>query len=559
MKHSRGLPFLALLCFALDARATQSTVYNTHGERIVGADHIAQMTGALGKAVAAEFTSDGMCDAAFLVGSQPVIAYNVSIHQALENLPWTCTDITAFPRASTGLRADLALVSPRGLERVYWDSNAKAPTRVALGGTAWSGALRVRCGDIDGSGFNDLIGLAADGRTLLILADPMSGAASSSFTLPHDVYDFDVIDWDGSGASELVAATAGGIRILSGTGASVEWFGGGAPTDRICVLRDSGPGADRLAGCVKMAGGQSWLYAIDSVSVDTPLFLGELDLVSMTSGDVDGDGDADLVLSQRNTNELLALFAQPAGSGASFSFAAGAYEFLPTAGSPAPAPENSATPAVADFDGDGDDDVLFPVQTMGAMLFFRSDSIDHVAQAPTVLGGTYTYFEEFGTGELALQIAPPATTPSIGATHLETTMWKQSTASSATSSPAESWEATSWTAPLPSSVTLRIDAPLGDSSIHNVTFRLIKLDASGAIVAGGPTMNWAFFTSNAANQVFSDLNAVNAAEFLPISLTIVPGPPSGIALLGSDVLTGSHPVNCVPCFDGDDFPDTGKP
>jgi len=112
---------------------------------------------------------------------------------------------------------------------------------------------------------------------------------------------------------------------------------------------------------------------------------------------------------------------------------------------------------------------------------------------------------------------------------------------------------------LPSSVSLHIDAPLGDNSIHNVTFRLVRIDATGAIVAGGPTLNWAFFTSSAANGTFSDLNAVDPNEYVPITLEYVPSSTSAIYQAGTDVLTGTHPANCVPCFDDDKFPDTTKP
>lgn len=384
------VPALALLLLLAPGLLAQETPQDTWPETaraLPWPDGGFRGGGAFGKALAADVTGDLQLDAIVLQGTVPVVGYGPAVHEAFVELPVDANDFDVVPRAGGRDADELVVVNDAGVTAWRFDYAGGtvpwASTLVRAG--AWRDARAVRVADLDGDGQLDLVGLAADGRTLLLLRS----AYGTPVPLPavdvgEDVLALAVCDWEGDGADEVAVVTPSGLAVLRSGGAVV----GAAPLalERAFAVafRQAGYAAERLALLVRSSGASSdSLVVVDATGVEPPLDLGALDAYAASAGDIGRDGDDDLMVAHQSAQTLLELRNQsdglPPGTAPTFALGPQASALVPYATSPQPDAGQLGWPCLADFWGDGDDDVLVPFQE-GAQLALLQNRVVTLAQ-----------------------------------------------------------------------------------------------------------------------------------------------------------------------------------
>ena len=167
--------------------------------------------------VALEATGDGHLDLFVRFGS--AIAFFDNVWQGGGGVATgvTCTDFAAAPGEGPGGVAALAFVDAAGLKllrrnAIYSTSFAfDAPVLLEAG--SWTGAKIVRAADLDRNGTTDYVGLAADGRTILLRRDTGSGPVTTQVDTTRDQIDIVLLNWQGSENLEIAALSNNGVEV----------------------------------------------------------------------------------------------------------------------------------------------------------------------------------------------------------------------------------------------------------------------------------------------------------------------------------------------------------
>lgn len=548
-RHVASALALALLAAASAAHPFQIGGFTVEDVRPLGSGHFGLPPPIFGRTVAGQLTGDLHADAVMMAGNQPVFLYGPGLYHALTDLPATANDIAVLRGAAPGGLDGLVTISDRGLELWWPDGTAQQFAHVALGSVAWRNATRVITADIDASGTMDVIALCGDQHTLRMLLDPMGASTESSIVMASTVYDFAMLDWDGTPQLEIAALTSSGVKVCRLAGAVLASYTFGVQGDVLAVLPGSGAAYDRLAGAFRVgANPQATLYVADKFGVEAGLALGALGATGAAVEDLDLDGRPDLVIAQQATHELLYFVNQGAGL-PTFSLAAPAFKLLDTGLGTQPAPTSHATPALADLDLDGDVDILFPVQSSGSIAELPNRAKLAEDGAPHISGRAYQYDEVLHQGTLILRFEAPLT-PLAGADAIELNVWRQETVGAETNPRAE-LHVIQTLGTWPQELSILITEPIEAFSVRNLDLRLTKTDASGTPIAAGPSSVGAFATRGSVKLALAELAGVPWEEVVLIAI-------SGYTYLAggdSDISAGVVPLPDVPDFDEDVVPD----
>lgn len=473
------------------------------------------------EAICEDLTGDHLVDTLYSTQpglGAPAIQYGPGQYQSVFELQTQTRDVAALPGGG-----GFAALTPSGLFVMTDYEAGTFDVQRVVSGAPWSTALRLVLGDADGDGSLDAVALDADESTLLLRKD-ISGAqgATSSFTLPHAVLDFLVLEW--GGAPAVAALTRGGLYIRSWDGAPLDEFVGGVfASGRLAAYRDSGSSEDRLA-CLYRAGGSDYLGVTDAGGAVDLVALGDIGAYHVVAGDVDGDGLGDLLVAQR-VNHYVALFpgqggADPFGPIVPVDLGLGA---LPASG-------QAADLVLADFTNDGDLDLYTYVAAAGAYVLLENGSRDSAVESPAIGEGTYFYSESLTQGQLSVQVTSTddlAFTP----THIELVVWTQDDLEGTVD--AVALEHASF--PLDASGTATVQFSMSEPSletekIYHLDVRAVALQGH-QVVEAGPSAVWSFATP--ADTV-GEIQDLYQSSGIPIRIFLI-DPPYGRFLTDQEV------------------------
>jgi hypothetical protein len=365
--------------------------------------------------------------------------------------------------ALLGAPERIAVVGDSGLEAVELDTLNNAFVTLGIRAGAWSGARIVRCADLDGAGASDLVGIAADGTSVLAVervAESMFAFVDgSSFQAFATVRDVIALEWDGDAGQELALLTDAGVSVHERTGALLSNWNGAPTGASIARIAQAGLAIDRIAWIApsNAPGGQR-LRTLSPEGVDEALDLGTLDSFATLGRDLDLDGDDDLLIARRSSHTLVWLEnartpAMP--SGRSFSSPAAVPRIVPIAPPPSGSQVNTATPVAADFDGDGDVDIVVALESSQALALVRGDVVGEDLLRPDFAGAVYDVDPITLQGSLTLQLVAPLAPPA-GATHVQVAVWHQDSVGTPFDPVASSSVLVSWPASFPTSIAIAI-------------------------------------------------------------------------------------------------------
>ena len=520
--------------------------------RVLGEEHFLGSSESYGRLVCGDVTGDLRDDGVLMFGDQPVLVYGPGLYHSLGDYPVTATDVAVHRSSKAGQPGRTALVSERGLElwmRHPIDGSFSFQT---LGGSAWVDARRVMSADINADGRVDLVGIGADGVTILMLLQDFSGGyVPASFQAPSEVVDVALIDWVGGPTLELALNTLGGVVIMATSGAQLAALSPAA-VDAICPFRQQDHAHERLAlflQTTQSAGGPIVVLADSSGFEPLPGFSEAGDVVGMTAGDIDLDGNDELVLA-RAVGDLI-LLRNRAPLTPTFLWAASDSHWLdPSPGDPAPASVTGAAPGLADLDGDSDLDILCTDPATQAVIFYRNGRVDHRDYTFGLLGGSYEKSPTSGLDELRLVLKPPPIV-NPAADNLEVVIWEQESPTSPMTSTALIHTFPSAPAGGPTVIKFPIGDSESPSKLYSIEIRHAVKDPGGPVIAVAPTEVFCFGIRGSSVVAIAEIHDIPASNIYWLSNQNVGLGGLGVIGIGPGIV----PLGCVPCFADDDFPD----
>ncbi len=222
-----------------------------------------------------------------------------------------CNDFAAAPGQGPDGIGALAFVDAAGLKLLVRNElkidepstlEFQAPTLIAA--DHWTGALRVRVGDLDNAGSPDYAGVRDDGRSIIVR---LGGASSDvEFDIGRDVLDIAILQWNASPAREIAVLTNLGVEIRSGAGAVIDAVPVAGHTSRAFAVLPVPGDKDRLAWLgTEGTSGPAKFALLKRVApkVENLVVLDASDqtAVGLATGDIDGDGETDVVVTRTST------------------------------------------------------------------------------------------------------------------------------------------------------------------------------------------------------------------------------------------------------------------
>jgi hypothetical protein len=408
------VPLLAALALVRPALAAQVDLFDESAMQALVAPSAPALVH--GRALVGDVTGDFLPDVLWLQGGELVLVYGPSIYRSTNDVAFAATDAVVIESEVPGEADAIVAVNGSGAWLLTgYDGGEFTSTLLSA---AWAGVTRVRCGDTDGDGSHDVVGLAATGDLLLLEAVRSAAPIASTIPVSGTILDMDAIQWDGTGGDELAVLRTNGFSVLSRTGAVLANKMLSTGAGFVFVLGDAGAPQERCAIVYTVLGYQ--LVRVIGAQGDTVCGLGPERFFGGGAGDADGDGHDDLLLAADDSHELLLLlnrapttptFAVGASTSETIAVAAG----VPTTW--------SAWPALHDLDLDGDADILVSVEATGELGYLESDAAAKEAAQPDVVGGWYVFDEGNELGELTFHVRLPAGFP-FAANHVQAIAWR---------------------------------------------------------------------------------------------------------------------------------------
>jgi hypothetical protein len=510
---SRALGALAAFCLFHGSALQAQTVSEFDGCQI--STPWAPGQGAFGRGVAGQLTPGAVRDAVQLCGTQAWVLLDADPRDAKVQLALDCLDLDVVPAGGIAGLDAVASVGIEGLRLTYFEAAAAGFETIAVAGGPWVGARLVRAIDVDGDGDADLVGVAADKRTLLaqgFLGGALAYASLSAGAAGADVRDLCAVQWDGDVGLELALLTDAGMEVRELDGTLRDAWTSVLPGGAIARLRQSGMATDRIAWITAYSPpALQYLMTLAPGGAVTDLVdLGALDAFSALGGDYDLDGDDDLLVSHHFSNELIWFEnertpAQPLV--ASFPTLDPDRKLFRVGPPGEGATLNQATPIVADLDGDADLDLLYAAQTSGTLELLRGETLDEEARKPQVLDGLW----DPAASRLALDLQAPAA-GLAGATHLQVNVWRRA----GLNQPFEAQPVHHQDVELASGWVAALDLPLPEATaefarIYSIELRLVCRDAAGTVLeARPPSVHYVAGNESNGNSLLSDAHTLGS-------------------------------------------------
>ncbi len=504
------------------------------------------------RAVVAEINGTSLVDVISLNDLGEIsVAFDVALGEASAVLPAATQifhDVEVQGPSTDPLEQQLFAVGPGGLQVVNWDMPSKAfeVRDVFASGTQartdWLGATRLRKGDLDGDGRVDLVGVAADGKTLLDARStaagfvPMPGTPMAT-PVVGSILDLTVVDGNGNGSGEIALVATTGIHWFGSTGTQLLTVPGthtfgeietvsieGSNHQLVAVLQRTAPSTDRL-----------WIVEGVQHTVVQDLDVSALDAARLVGGLYDGDRSTDLAITSRLGDEVSVLIQRPTG----YSLGGTSRRQVQITNPPNQA--TRAPVALSDQDNDGDCDLAYVNAAKASVFMAKNDEVDHTTLAPRVLesGPDPAVRHVWVTGLDPTTTGPPtlhlryevpdepngnASGPYAGATHerpdganaLQLLLW------TSTGNAVDGFV----TSPTPAAaLAYDIDPPVSQSqfqqtylyanlplgsvtagTIFYAMARYVELDASGAVLRSWPH-NTVFFTAEPETEALAHVSS----------------------------------------------------
>lgn len=472
------------------ARASQSPMELFGGQSFPEAWISSSSDGqAFGRAQAADFFGDGVPDVLQLEGRSLAVLFDVDQTFAPAWVAQDVDDACALRQHALDGRDALAVVAPSGLSIALVDPLTGLWTWSPLDSSTWAGARTLRSADLDSDGRADLLGVAADGQTVLTRiagATEMQFSGGASFSAGAAVLDLLALQWDLDPALEFAVLTTGGVALFDGSGALLAHYASSIPGGAIARVASTANANDRLAWITTVStNAHQWLLTLSPGGIDAQLDLGTLDVVACVSADADADGDDDLLLSHRRNYNLVWLVNQrgpQAPSATSFQVTSSGVRLFNAGPSDIEAPENQAWPALADLDGDGDQDVVFGCELEQSVVLLRGDWIAESLARPSVSAASY----EVSSAVLDLTVDAPSAGWN-GASELIADVWWRTSVLADN----ESFGVAQVVVPLVAGVTPHVSVTLPEVGVsfhrlYSTRIRAVARDAQGRVVESAP-------------------------------------------------------------------------
>ncbi|MEM1447550.1 MAG: VCBS repeat-containing protein [Planctomycetota bacterium] len=532
--------------------------------------------------VACEVNGDTMVDLATLtVDGTLTVAIDPGLGEASITAPGTYLDLVAHATNEDDgdLARGLYAVGSEGLQSLAWNPETRAleATDIFDETTAWAGATRLRRGDIDGDGHQDLIGVAADRETLLVAFARPAGFVPATTTEfsglfgGDEVFDFTAADLDGDGADELVGISTLGITIVESDGATTTHVPLTLSSGEVETIVDQEIGGERVAYLHHPSPGVSLLWVMSGTggTIDQTLNVSTLDPARLTSGPHDGDDASDLLVSTRGGDTIHVLYQS------SQSYSLGGSQTRVIAVDDPPAGTSFMPAAFVDLDNDGDHDVAYAYHDTGYIFAAFNDAIDASGLAPKILEvpTSGTPFQFWATtdstpAQFSLRFTPNfLLNPDLDwATDIEVIVWDsifqptgvyqtQPVPSASLAVPLGLTMASDCHGSLHSHVRADLDALVGLNLLqdfHYVTCRFVKRDAGGTVVRSGPhTSLYAYAIGNLLTPAY-----MGTLEFtVPGENILGSDPIKSDCSSGGTSVGGTGGTGCIPDYPPGEVPE----
>ncbi len=381
-----------------------------------------------------DFDGDFVTDAAVIRGGYAYYIHDLSFDGVVIPTGQAATDIATLHPASSGPDS-LLITGVNGLTQWRWSAaqvlSGGSPatgfvtTTLAGSTSAWKQAKQIFCGDIDGDGDVDIVGVASNGLSVVtLLASGQSFTAGPTLNLPSVARRATLVDPTKSGTKRIAISDNSGVRIerLVPTGQSQTT---GLPIDDYLDLEALPTSTgDRLAGLTTLQSSGQWIYTTQATGLDSTLPLGMYTQgVSLAVNDMTQDAITDLAMNVKIAPDLFLSVgsnASPMFNGASMT----TNMVLTALDGLGGADANRVSQLVSgDMDHDGDPDLVFGDDSISSLAAVLSPIVDSGLQMVT-----YLQVSNAQTVANQLQVtldfnAPVVTIP--GATHVAIRIWKQ--------------------------------------------------------------------------------------------------------------------------------------
>lgn len=382
--------------------------------------------------IGGDLSGDGVLDLAILQNGVLSLAVDPSFADAPVDGPDQVIDAAIAKSTTAGDVDTLYVTTASGLERIDYgfdSQNFLVWRSVPLANSAWAGALKIHCADLDGVPGNELIAVGADGTSILY---GFPSAATPTFDSTSRLTTIGTVDRIVVGklrlaaAPSIVVSTSMGLEVYdSSTGKLVAWNNDALPARGLALVDHEGLGKERSI---------AWLRDVSPIrrrlTLFDPLLVEENrtdfieSVVGLAAADFDGNGSQELITTLSGGQHLRVL----ENLGGSFvANGIGTKTFDAIAGSPGVTSE----PFLGDFDGDGDGDVAYVVPSTNELFLVRNVA-ENLNGAPELLrtGSGQPQIWVAGSGPsrtLKFRLDRTAAPP-VGADAIEVMMWRSEAA-----------------------------------------------------------------------------------------------------------------------------------
>jgi hypothetical protein len=330
-----------------------------------------------GRAVVLDLDRNDDPDAVVVAGGVAVALFDPVYYEIMAPITalGAVEDIAVLAGAGEEGSDLLLATNADGLVGIGWDEGQfTSPLILARG--PWIGARTLHVDDLDDDGADDVIGVTADGQTVVTRVGTGSGlVAGYAYTPGGEVFDAITVEWDANGRA-LAIVTASGLKVyregaLIDTRVRASSFG--------CIARVRSPESttgELLAWARSAFGGGAELVLLDSGTIETCALdfsycdVGSVVPRAIVAGLYDTDDYDDLlVVHDGNAN---AVVLRNRGSSNHFNPTDSQdFDVFPLAANPS-LYTGVGIPAFAQLDLDGPDDLLLPVEGTGEVVTLRS-------------------------------------------------------------------------------------------------------------------------------------------------------------------------------------------